>query len=197
MRDGLKLNINATSDMMVAGEAGDGQEALNKIRENDYDAVILDISLPGRDGLDTLVEIKRLKPSLPVLILSSHPAEQYALRTYRAGATGYLSKMCPPAEIIVALQKAVLGKKYINPEFSEYLLDGVTNKGHEQPHHNLSNREYQVLCLIASGKTVSMIASQLSLSVKTVSTYRSFILRKMNMKNNAELTRYAIENKLV
>jgi DNA-binding NarL/FixJ family response regulator len=130
-------------------------------------------------------------------MLSSHPLEQYALRAYRAGAAGYLSKLSPKDEIIDALNKVLLGKKYIHPEFADVLLKGLNNDHEAKPHNNLSNREYQVLCLIASGKPVGKIAEELCLSVKTVSTYRGFILRKMNMSNNAELTRYAIENQLV
>lgn len=197
LRDGLRQVIDSTVDMIVADEAGNGQEALNKIRDNDYDVAVLDISMPGRDGLDILAEIKRLKPLLPVLMLSSHPEEQYALRVYRAGAAGYISKMSPKSEIINALQKVALGKKYVSPKFAECFLSGLAKANQEKPHNDLSNREYQVFCLIASGKPVGKVADELSLSVKTISTYRSLILRKMNMNNNAELTRYAIENKLV
>lgn len=197
LRDGLRQVVDSTVDMIVADEASNGQEALNKIRENSYDVVVLDVSMPGRDGLDILTEIKRIKPDLPVLILSSHPEEQYALRVYRAGGAGYISKMSPKSEIINALQKAAMGKKYINPKFAECFLSGLANANQEKPHNNLSNREYQVFCLIASGKPVGKVADELSLSVKTISTYRSLILRKMNMKNNAEITRYAIENQLV
>lgn len=197
LRDGLRHIISTTVDMEVAGEASNGQEVLNKVRDNDYDMVILDICMPGRDGLDVLVEIKKMKPLLPVLILSSQPEEQFALRAYRAGANGYLSKMSSTSEIINALQKVALGKVYVNPEFAESLVSGIGKRSQEKPHHDLSNREYQVLCLIASGKPVGKIAAELSLSVKTVSTYRTLILRKMSMTNNSELTRYAIENQLV
>ena len=197
VRDGMRLVVDSTVDMIVADEASNGMEALNKIRENDYDVVILDISMPGRDGLDVLTEIMRLKPSLPVLIMSSHPEELYALRVYRAGAVGYISKMSPKSEIILALQKATMGKKYVNSKFAECFLTGLAKDNQEKIHNDLSNREYQVFCLIASGKPVGKVADELSLSVKTISTYRSLILRKMNMKNNAEITRYALENKLV
>lgn len=197
LRQGLKQIIDSTVNMSVTDEAANGQETLNKVKDNDYDVVVLDITMPGRDGLDVLLEIKRMKPMLPVLILSSHPEEQYALRAYRAGASGYLSKMSPKEEIVDALQKAVLGKKYVNQDFAECLLNGLGKDNQEKPHNDLSNREYQVLCLIASGKPVGKIADELALSVKTVSTYRTNILHKMNMTNNAELTRYAIENQLV
>lgn len=197
VRAGLKQLIESTTTMVVADEAGNGQEVLNKVRDNDYDAVTLDISMPGRDGLDILAEILKIKPQLPVLILSSHPEEQYALRVYQAGAAGYLSKMSPNSEIIEALQKVVSGKKYATAEFAQCLLNGLSKSKQEKLHNYLSNREYQVLCLIASGKPVGKIADELALSVKTISTYRSYILRKMNMANNAEITRYAIENGLV
>jgi DNA-binding NarL/FixJ family response regulator len=196
-REGLKQVIASTADMIVADEAATGQEALAKVRNGDFDAVVLDISMPGRDGLDVLMEVKRLKPSLPVLIMSSYPEEQYALRAYRSGAAGYLSKMGPKNEIIDALQKVLLGKKYVTPDFAECLISAVSKGNHEKPHNDLSNREYQVLCLLASGKPVGKIALELLLSVKTVSTYRTSILRKMHMNNNAELTRYAIENHLL
>lgn len=197
LRAGLRHIISSTVDMEVADEACNGQEVLNKVRDSDYDVVILDICMPGRDGLDVLVEIRKMKQHLPVLILSSQPEEQFALRAYRVGANGFLSKMSSTCEIINALQKVALGKVYVNPEFAESLVSGIGKSAQEKPHHDLSNREYQVLCLIASGKPVGKIAGELSLSVKTVSTYRTLILRKMNMTNNSELTRYAIEHKLV
>jgi two-component system, NarL family, invasion response regulator UvrY len=184
-------------DMVVADEATDGQEALCKIRENDYDIVLLDISMPGRNGLDILAEIKNLRPKLPVLILSMHPEEQYAIRAFKAGASGYLTKGNPPQELIEALQKVALAKKYISLNLAEALVGSIGNDAPTSPHNDLSNREFQVLCLIASGKPVSKIAGELTLSVKTISTYRAQILRKMNMQNNSELTRYALLNQLI
>lgn len=197
IREGLKQIIARTVDMEVTGEAANGQEALREVRENDYDMVILDISMPGRSGLDVLAEIKSLKPRLPVLILSMYPEEQYAVRAFRSGASGYLTKGSPPHLLIEALQKVSMGRKYVSPSFAEALADSLDHPGQREPHMELSNREYQVLCLIASGKPVSRIAEELSLSVKTVSTYRTLILRKMKLNNNAELTRYAIQNNLV
>lgn len=197
LRQGLRQIIETTVDMIVADEAESGDEALNKTRDNEYDMVILDISMPGRDGLDVLVAMKKLKPQLPVIVLSAHPEQQYALRAYKAGAAGYLPKSSPPGEIITALEKVALGKKYVTPEMAERMVSNLTQPGQAQLHNTLSNREYQVLRLIASGKPVGKIAVELSLSVKTISSYRSFILRKMNMKNNAELTRYAIESNLI
>ena len=196
-REGLKQVIAKTVDMVVAGEATDGQEVLSKIRENDFDIVILDISMPGRNGLDILAEIKSLRPKLPVLILSMHPEEQYALRAFKAGASGYLTKGNPPQELIEALQKVALGKKYISPNLAEVLVDNIGNEASTLPHNDLSNREFQVFCWIATGKPVSRIAADLNLSVKTISTYRTHILRKMNMQNNAEITRYALQNHLI
>ena len=196
-REGLKQVIAKTVDMVVADEATDGQEALCKIRENDYDIVLLDISMPGRNGLDILTEIKNLRPKLPVLILSMHPEEQYAIRAFKAGASGYLTKGNPPHELIEALQKVALGKKYISPGLAEALAGSIGNDAPTLPHNDLSNREFQVLCLIASGKPVGKIAGELSLSVKTISTYRAQILRKMNLQNNSELTRYALQNELI
>lgn len=196
-REGLKQIIAKTVDMVVADEACDGQEVLCKVRENDYDIVLLDISMPGRNGLDVLAEIKNLRPKLPVLILSMHPEEQYAVRAFKAGASGYLTKGNPPQELIKALQKVALGKKYISPNLAETLVNTIGNDAHPSHCNDLSNREFQVLCLIASGKPVSKIGVELALSVKTISTYRSHILRKMNMQNNSELTRYALQNQLI
>jgi two-component system invasion response regulator UvrY len=196
-REGLKQVIAGIVDMVVADEATDGQEVLGKVRENDYDVILLDISMPGRNGLDILAEIKSLKPKLPVLILSMHPEEQYALRAFRAGASGYLTKGNAPQELIEALHKVALGKKHISPNLAEALVGSLDCSAPQFPHNDLSNREFQVLGMIASGKPVGKIAAELSLSVKTVSTYRTQILRKMNMTNNAELTRYAIQNQLV
>ncbi len=196
-REGLKQVIATTSNMVVAAEAGTGQELLQKVQENDYDLAVLDISMPGRSGLDTLVELKRIRPKLPVLVLSMHPEEQYALRAYKSGAFGYMTKGSPTSELIEALQKLALGKKYVSADLAESMVSGLGEPSPIEVQHSLSNREYQVLCMIASGKPVGKIATELSLSVKTISTYRSHILRKLNMQNNSELTRFAIENGLV
>jgi DNA-binding NarL/FixJ family response regulator len=196
-REGLKQVIATTVDMTVTDEAVNGQDLLLKVQANQYDLVILDISMPGRNGLDVLVELKNIKPKLPVLVLSMHPEEQYALRAYKSGASGYLTKGSPNSDLIDALQKISLGKKYVSTALAESLVNGLSDPSHQDLHHSLSNREYQVMCLIASGKPVGKIAIDLSLSVKTVSTYRAHILRKMNMNNNAELTRFVIENNLL
>ena len=196
-REGLKQVIGMAVDMTVVDEAANGQELLSKIQKNDYDMVILDITMPGRNGLDVLVEVKNIKPKLPVLVLSMHPEEQYALRAYKSGASGYLTKGCPSEELLEALHKISLGKKYVSSALAESLVSGLSDPNHQDLLHSLSNREYQVMSLIASGKTVGKIAVELALSVKTVSTYRAHILRKLNMDNNAELTRFVIENRLL
>jgi two-component system invasion response regulator UvrY len=197
VRKGLKQIISETTDMSVADEASDGQEVLDKVRKNGFDMVLLDISMPGRTGLDILRELKAERPKLPILILSMYPEEQYAVRVLRAGASGYLTKESAPDELIAAIRKVSVGKKYVTPSVAEKLAFDL-DVDYEKPlHEMLSDREYQVLCLIASGKTVGDIAEKLSLSAKTISTYRARILEKMNMKNNSELTHYAIQHKLV
>ena len=197
VRQGLKQIVTETPDMVVAGEANNGQELLNKIKESDYDVVVLDITMPGRDGMDVLKQLRSEKPELPVLMLSIHPEEQYALRALRAGAAGYLTKESAPDELVVAIQKVSRGGKYISSSLAEKLAFELEVGREQAPHETLSDREYHVMCLIASGKTVMEIAQELSLSEKTISTYRSRILEKMKMKNNAELTYYAIKNQLV
>ncbi len=198
VRQGLKQVISETSDITVAGEAGTGQEALDMIRANDYDLVLLDISLPGVSGLDILKQIAAEKPKLPVLILSIHSEEQYAVRALKTGASGYMTKASAPEELIGAIRAISAGGKYITSSLSQRLVMYIQSPSDSKPpHENLSNREYEVLCLIAQGKPVSEIARVLFLSPKTVSTYRTRILDKMGMKNNAELMRYAIKNGLV
>lgn len=196
-REGLKQVIATSDDMCVTGEATDGQEVLRMVREQEFDLVVLDVSMPGRSGLDVLAELKALRPNLPVVVLSMHPEEQYAVRAYRSGAAGYITKGSPPRELLDALHKALSGKKYVSPALAEALVSGLSLNAEPALHSELSNREFQIICLIASGKTVSIIARELCLSVKTISTHRANILRKMNLRNSAELTRYAIENHLV
>jgi DNA-binding NarL/FixJ family response regulator len=197
VRQGLRQIVTETQDMVVAGEASNGQELLNQIKEADYDVVVLDITMPGRNGLDVLRQLRSERPRLPVLMLSIHPEEQYALRALRAGASGYLTKESAPDELVVAIRKVSRGGKYISSSLAEKLAFELEVGLAQAPHETLSDREYQVLCLIASGKTVMAVAQELSLSEKTISTYRSRILEKMKMKNNAELTYYAIKNQLV
>jgi len=196
VRRGLKQIVEESSEMVV-DEAKNGKEVLEKTDKKDYDILILDISLPDRSGLDILKHLRVVKPDLPILILSIHPEDQYALRVLRAGAAGYLSKDSAPDELVSAIHKVSRGGKYITTSIAEKLvfyLDKTTGK---PPHEILSDREFQVMCMIASGKTVGEIAEGLCLSVKTISTYRTRILGKMSLKNNAEITHYAIKNQLV
>ena len=197
VREGLKQIIRETSDMVVAGEASTAQEVLEKVWKNDYDVVLLDISMPGRSGLDILKQLKSQRPELPILILTIHPEEQYAVRVLRAGASGYLTKESAPDELIKAIRKVSMGRKYVSSTLAEKLATEVDIISEKPLHQALSDREYEVMCMIASGKTVKEIAEELCLSIKTISTYRSRILEKMKMKSNAELIHYAIQNRLV
>jgi len=197
VREGLKQIVADTSDIVVAGEAVDGQEVLDQVRKKEWDLILLDISMPGRSGIDTLKDLKIEKPKLPVLVLSMYPEEQYAIRALKAGAAGYLTKESAPEELIQAIRKVSRGGKYISASLAESLASHVGTSAEKQPQETLSDREYQVMLMIASGKTVSEIANELSLSVKTISTNRVRALRKMGMKTNAEFTYYAIKQGLV
>jgi DNA-binding NarL/FixJ family response regulator len=196
VREGLKRIIADNQNMTVSGEAGSGNEALEVVRKTPCDAVVLDITMPDRSGMDVLKQMHAEHPRLPVLILSIHAEDQYAIRSLRAGAAGYLTKETAPEKLVEALRKIVRGGKYVSPSLAEKLVFDLDRDG-KQAHELLSDREYQVLCMIGSGKTVSAIATELQLSVKTVSTYRARILEKLDMANNAELTRYAIKTGLV
>ena len=197
VREGLKQIVAETSDMVVADEVGSGHEVLNKTLKNHYDVVVLDITMPGMNGVDILKQLKNQRPELPVLILSMHPEEQYAVRALRAGASGYLTKESASDELILAIRKVAKGRKYISSSLAEKLVFELEIDTEKPLHETLSDREYQVMCMIASGKTVKEIAEEIFLSVKTISTYRSRILEKMKMKNNAELTYYAVKHELV
>jgi len=197
VRAGLRQIISGVSDMTVADEADSAFDALAKIRKKRYSMVVLDISMPGKSGLDVLKEIRNEHPKLPVLMLSMYPEDQYAVRALRSGASGYMTKDSAPDELVTAIRTVAGGRKYISSDLAERLAFNLDVDMKKEPHEILSDREYQVLCTIASGKTISEIADQLSLSVKTISTYRSRILEKMQLKNNAELTNYAIRNHLV
>ena len=197
VREGLKQIVADTSDMVVAGEAVDGREVLEQARKEDWDVILLDISMPGRGGIDTLKELRVEKPKLPVLVLSMYPEEQYAVRALKAGASGYLTKESAPEQLIAAIRKVSNGGKYISASLAENLAFHVEANSEKPLHETLSNREYQVMLMIASGKAVKEIAEELSLSVKTISTNRVRALRKMGMKNNSEITYYAIKHGLV
>jgi DNA-binding NarL/FixJ family response regulator len=197
VREGYKKILMSQPDMDVTGEAGNGQEVLDLIQKKDFELILLDISMPGRSGLEILKELKSQKPHLPVMILSIYPEEQYAVRAFRDGASGYLTKASTPKELISAIRKVSQGGRYVTEALAEkltYFLHGDVEKA---PHEKLSDREYQVMLLIASGKTVTQIADELCLSVKTISTYRRHILEKMQFTTNAEITMYAIQNKLL
>jgi two-component system, NarL family, invasion response regulator UvrY len=197
VRRGLKQILTAEHDMTVVGEAHNGQELLALARKQPMDVVILDIAMSGRSGLETLKELRPEFPRVPVLVLSMHPEDQYAVRALKAGASGYLTKESAPDELVKAIRRIVAGGRYITPGLAEQLAASVSTDTGQAPHERLSDREYQVLCLLASGKSVSEVGDELALSVKTISTYRARILEKMGMKNNAEITRYAIERRLV
>lgn len=183
--------------MGTVDEAANGVEALEKAKTGAYDLILLDITMPKKDGIDVLTQLKRTSPALPVLVLSMHPEEQYAVRVVRAGASGYLTKESAAEELVTAIRKVSQGGKYVSASLAERLVSLVQNEAVLLPHETLSHREYQVMYLLASGKTVSEVARELVLSIKTVSTYRSRVLRKLQLKNNAELIRWAAENRLV
>lgn len=197
VREGLKRIITENQGMSVTAEAADGREALRVIRNKPCDVVVLDITMPDKSGLDVLKQLRTDSPELPVLVLSVHAEDQYAVRVLRAGAAGYLTKESAPAKLVQAIRTVVRGGKYMSPAIVDKMLTQNQRDPAQTLHESLSDREYQVLCLIASGKTVSTIAEHLSLSVKTVSTYRVRILEKLDMKTNAELTHYAIREGLV
>lgn len=197
VRKGLKEILADAPEIFDVDEASDGPEFVNKVRRNAYDVALLDITMPGMSGLDVLKQLKSEYPALPILILSWHPEEHYAVRALKAGAAGYLTKETAPDELVKAVKKVRTGRKYVSASLAERLAVEIDFDADKPPHESLSDREYQVMCLIASGKTVREIAELLSLSVKTISTYRARILEKMNMKSNAELTHYALKNQLV
>lgn len=197
VRAGLKQMLAGNPDISIVDEVDNGFDAVDKVRRNDYSVVVLDIAMPGKSGLDALKEIKLERPSLPVLMLSMYPEDQYAIRVLRSGASGYLTKECVPDELATAVRVVSQGRKYISPSLAERLAVNLDAENTQEPHELLSDREYQVLCMLASGKSPSEIANDLAISAKTVSTYRTRILEKMQLKNNAELTSYAIQYHLI
>ncbi|MDT8273598.1 MAG: response regulator transcription factor [Desulfomonilia bacterium] len=196
VREGLKQILADIDDITVVSEAANGQQALNAVWKEPFDVILLDISMPGRDGLEILQELKKHFAKIPVLVLSMYPEEQYAIRVLKSGAAGYLSKSSAPEELISAIRKVASGGKYISPAVAEQLSFELDRDPDRPGHERLSDREYQVLRMIAAGKTITEIAQELFLSVKTVSTYRLRILQKLNLKNTAAIVLYAVEHNL-
>lgn len=197
IRKGLKQILDDTEDMRVTGEAETGMQAIKMLLDGEYDMVLLDISLPDKNGVEVLKQIKLNHPQLPVLMLSMHAEDQYAVRSMKSGASGYLNKQSAPAQLVTAIRQVASGKKYISGELAEQLANGLTEGYQELLHQTLSDREYQTLCLLASGKKLSEMAEIMSLSTKTVSVYRARLLDKMKLKTNAEAIQYAISNHLL
>lgn len=197
VRQGLKQILADEYRRAVFGEAGTAQEALDLVWREEWDVVVLDVTMPGRSGLEVLKEIRKSRPRLPVLVLSMHPEDQFAVRVLKSGAAGYMTKESAPEELVGALKKVLNGGRYVSATLAEKMASYLTTDLQRPPHELLSNREFLVLRLLASGKTVSQVAEVLTLSVKTISTYRARILEKMAMQSNAELTHYAIQNRLV
>jgi len=197
IREGLKKILKKEPDMEVMGEARNAQEIFDQVKNRKLSIVLLDISMPGLSGLDVLTELRKSYPKLPVLILSMHPEDRFAVRALKAGAAGYVTKDSAVGELVIAIRKVVTGSRYVSVRLAEKLADEL-EKGSQKPlHEALSDREFQVMRMVAAGKKVSDIAGELSLSISTVNTYRSRILEKMKMETNVELTRYAIENHLI
>jgi DNA-binding NarL/FixJ family response regulator len=197
IRKGIKHILSKTADMRIVDEAEDGRQLLKKLRSARYDFIFLDITMPGMDIFQLLREIKQLTPDIPILVLSMLPEEQFGLQLLKAGVNGYLNKSSDLNNLVNAVQQILAGQKYISPALADKLAEALLQKSDAPRHELLSEREFQVLCLIAKGVTVSEIAEQLFLSVKTISTYRSRILAKLDLDNSAQLTYYAIQNRLV
>lgn len=198
VREGLKQILAGNHDMAVVGEAETGFNAIRLVRDMPADVLLLDISLPDKNGIEVLKQVRKIEPNLSILMLSMHREDQYAIRSLKAGASGYMTKQSAPAELIDAIRMIAAGRKYVSAALAQELANHIADKNREgPPHEQLSDREFQTMAMIASGKTVSDIASELALSVKTISMYRSRLLKKMKMRHNAELTHYAIKNNLV
>ena len=197
VRAGLKEILADTGDITVAGEAANGQEVMARVRGHDYDVAVLDLSMPGRSGIELIKQVKDEKPKLRILVLTMHSEEQYAVRALKAGASGYLTKDSAAEQLVAAIRRIAAGGAYVSPETAERLALGAAPGAEVAPHTLLSDREFQVLQLIAGGQSVGEIARRLSLSVKTVSTHKTRILQKMGLANQAELIRYALEHKLL
>jgi len=197
VRQGIKQVLAGAFHPAEVGEASNAEEGMTELKNTEWDVMVLDLSLPGTSGLDLLKDLRRERPTLPVLVLSMHSPEQFARRAMNAGASGYLTKDSPPIEIVKAVGEVIAGRRYLHPAVTEELGGSQREDSGQRPHEALSDREYQVLRMIASGLTVSQVAARLTLSVKTVSTYRARVLEKMNMKTTAELMHYGIQHGLV
>lgn len=197
VREGLRRILDLEEDILIVAEAETGQEVLDLVKETDVHVVVLDIKMPGRNGLETLKELRRLRPEIGVVVLSMYSEDQYALRVLRAGAAGYVTKECAPDELVAAIRKAIKGEKFIGPKIAELLAKHVDRNFEYDPHKLLSDREYEVLCHLASGKGLTDISIEMNLSVKTISTYRTRIVEKTGLTSNAEMTRYAIDHSLI
>jgi two-component system, NarL family, invasion response regulator UvrY len=197
VRQGLKQILSETVDLVVAGEAEDGVDALRLARQKNWDVFLLDVSMPSRNGIDTLKQLKKEFPRLPVLILSMHAEEHYAVRAIKSGAAGYLTKQSAPELLVTAIRHVASGKRFISPTLAEQLAAAISDDGEKFPHERVTDREYQVLVRIASGKSLTSIAEELNLSVKTVSEYRKRLLDKMRLTTTAEIIRYGIQHGLV
>lgn len=197
VRDGLKRILAAASNLTVAAEAVDGDQALARVRAEEFDLVLLDLSMPGLSGVDLIKRLKLERPRLKILVLSMHGEQQYAVRAYKAGASGYLTKDSASAELVSAIRKIAAGGVYISAAGAEQLAVGVMTQTHDLPHAALSDREFQIFGLLVAGVSLTAIADRLHLSVKTISTHKTHILAKMNMASTAELVRYALEHKLL
>lgn len=197
VRRGLREIIEEQPALHVVAEAAGADELFAALRASPVDLLILDLNMPGKSGLDILIELRRNSIAIPVLILSVHPEDQFAARLFKAGASGYITKESAPEQLVIAIETVLTGRKYISPSFGQHLVNSLTEDHAGLPHEQLSDREFQVLCLLASGKTVTEIASHLSLSVKTISTYRGRILEKMGMRTNSQLIQYVIHHGLL
>jgi two-component system invasion response regulator UvrY len=197
VRQGLKTIISDCSDLSVVGEAGNGEEALERIQELDVDVMIMDYDMPKKNGLDTLIELKTFRPKLPVIILSVFPEDHYGIRFLKAGASGYLGKSNVTQQLVEAIRRVANGGKYISPNLADKLVSGLGKDSEKLPHENLTDREFQVFHLLATGKRLKEIGEELHLSINTISTYRSRILEKMEMDSNADIIHYAIKNELI
>lgn len=197
VRHGLKQIVDAEPQMTTVGEARSGSEVLELVRKTVVDVIVLDITMPGRNGLETLKDLKREHPSIAVIVLSMHPKDQYAVRVIKAGAAGYLTKEDAPEELVSAIKKAFRSEKYITGEVAELLADYIEHGSSDIPHKLLSDREYEVFCEIGKGKSITQISEELFLSVKTISTYRTRIIEKTGITTNADITRYCIDHNLV